>query len=71
MLKSILNLKGAQIITKESQSTINGGLTFSGACPTGCFSFFLCPNGTKDVCVVPGASGEICYGTHTNGQCCL
>ncbi|MGY3794966.1 hypothetical protein [uncultured Aquimarina sp.] len=71
MLKKILEVSGANELSKESQSAISGGLISLSDCPSGCFSLFFCPSGGGDLCAVPSPSGATCFGTHINGQCCL
>ena len=71
MKKSILSIKGAEELNKDSQKGIQGGVT-PNDCPSGCFEFFICPGDpSSNICAVPSPSGETCFGTHTGGQCCL
>ena len=52
MLKNILNLKGAQQLSKEEQQSINGG----GSCFVGCGSPFL---GVGSICYKsPGCNDQ-------------
>lgn len=69
MKNKFSNIKGAQVLSRDSQRKINGGMPLS-ACPTGCFQFFL-SDVEQTVCAVPGPNGEVCFGRIRNNQCCL
>lgn len=69
MKNKFLNSKNIQVLSRDSQRKVNGGMSLSD-CPTGCFQFFFSDiDGT--VCAVPSPSGKICRGTVQNNQCCL
>jgi len=68
MKKSILNIKGAQEISKGAQKKINGGCP-TGSCPSGCFTlFFRLLPGNGCALADPVLS---CFGIIQNGVCCL
>jgi len=45
MLKNILNLKGAQQLSKNEQQAINGGAPGNQTCIDQCFNGAPCPSG--------------------------
>jgi len=76
MKKSLLKIKGANSIDKNSQKVINGGISLvSSDCQSGCYTLFFCPGGGSGadghLCAVPSPSGATCFGAMSGGKCCI
>lgn len=71
MLKNILNLDGAQELSKEQQRKVlgSGSQPPEGHCPynTGCHNHYIDSGDGR--CAVP-YQGNTCYGTVVDNQCC-
>jgi hypothetical protein len=68
MLKNILNLEGAQKLTKSEQKSIKGGVY--SVVPAGCDSLYIASEGGDDCFNRTGISGKIVL-IYDRYYCCV
>jgi hypothetical protein len=60
MMKSLLNLKGAQELSKNEQKSTGGGFALPGGGGCGGDGSFIMVNGQKVCCYVPWSGHYLC-----------